>query len=267
MQVVHNLIDYPSKYYGVQGAPSAVITFERDIQFEGHTLEFMTRTRGHISLDVTGYNTQTNKITVTGDVHQLANLLTFTNSSLTDVGFSVDVAPVSGFVDETLAGGSVYSKWCSRMFVLDTESDGIEVRLSTVLYKGSAVRVYYKAKNSGIDTDFSQLNWLPFNQYGVAPDEEQKLLFNQEEGISISSTAFNNKFLVTPGLADNIDKVRVRSSVNVDPRKIIDDEWQTLIFSTQNLFKFDAVMIKVVLESHNPALTPLIDDIQIICTE
>ena len=271
MHVVHNMIDSPSKYSGVEGTPVAVLTFQYSIDsFDADTIDFTTRNGEHISLAVTDINKGLRKITVLGErVMELNNSGSFSYPSLSANSFEVTVAPVSGYFDESGNGGSVYSKWISKLFILDQESDGIEVRLSSILYKGSTLRVYYKAKNSGIDSDFSQINWTPFNKFAVKPDEIQRQLFQGKASVGqeYRSQVNSSKLAVTPGLADNIEKVKLRSSVNVDPRKIISDEWQTLIFSVQDIFKFDAVLIKVVMEAHNPALTPIIDDIQIICTE
>jgi len=71
----------------------------------------------------------------------------------------------------------------------------------------------------------------------------------------------------TPGLADNIDRVKARNSVDLDPRNIISSEWQELTFSVQDVPRFDAVAIKIVMTNPNPALSPLIDDIRIIGSE
>ena len=270
MQVIHNMVDYPSKYYSTTGTPTVTLTCKKSIKnFSGKTIDFITRSGRHVSLPVTVLNKISNKITVTGDkCLELMNFASFVNDALKDIDFEVTVKPVSGYFDESQNNGSVHSKWISKLFVFDTECDGVEVKISSILYKDTNVRVYYKVRNSGIDSEFSQINWTAFNPYGVRPNETQKKLFKDTETPESTKAKVNtNDYEVTPGLPDNANTIKVRSSVNVDPRKIIADEWQTLTYSVQDLFKFDAIAIKVVLESNNPALTPLIDDISIICTE
>jgi hypothetical protein len=44
-------------------------------------------------------------------------------------------------------------------------------------------------------------------------------------------------------------------------------EWQELTWTIQDVAKFDGVAIKIVMTESNPALAPLIDDIQIVCSE
>ena len=262
------MVDYPSKYYSTTGTPTVIIRFKDDIRsFSEKTLDFITRNGTHVSLPITNLNKISNKITVTSkNALQIMNLASFVNDALKDNIVEVDVKPVSGYFDESQNNGSVYSKWISKLFVFDTECDGIEVKISSVLYKDTNVRVYYKVRNSGIDSDFSQINWTAFNPYGVRPNETQKRLY-KDTPVSLEGKVNTNDYEITPGLPDNANTIKVRSSVNVDPRKIIADEWQTLTYSVQDLFKFDAIAIKVVLEANNPALTPLLDDISVICTE
>ena len=76
----------------------------------------------------------------------------------------------------------------------------------------------------------------------------------------------NNELMKTPGMADNIDKIKPRNPIDVDPRRILSSEWQSLTFSVQDVPSFDAIAIKVVLTSANPALTPLVDDISVVAS-
>ena len=199
------------------------------------------------------------------------NSISGSNGSSKNI-FAVGGNEVSGYFDEGQNNGTAYSKWISKLFVFDTECDGIEVKISSVLYNHKDVRVYYKVRNSGIDSDFSQVNWTAFNPYNIAPNENRKKIITVKDDFTdVVSPAYLsvdiNDYLPTPGLPDNVETIKVRSSVNIDPRNIIAEEWQTLTYSVQDLFKFDAIAIKVVLESDNPALTPLIDDISVICSE
>ena len=77
----------------------------------------------------------------------------------------------------------------------------------------------------------------------------------------------NLPLLPTPGLPDNIESVKARSSDNPDPHDVKPEEWQSLVYSVQDLAKFDAVAIKVVMTTQNPAKAPLVDDFQLIVTE
>ena len=69
------------------------------------------------------------------------------------------------------------------------------------------------------------------------------------------------------GLPNDVELIKPRSAANVDPYAIRADEWQALSFSVQDIPKFDGLAIKIVMTADNPAQAPLIDDMQIICTE
>ena len=273
MLVVHNMIDNPDGNTSVtKGGQTATIRFKDSISgFNRDSVSFTTRSGETFTLPVSDVSRTAKSITITGveNVSQLLNASTFNTSGITDNVFDVTITPTSGFITETQNNGTTYSKWISKLFVFDTECDGVEVRLSSILYDAGDIRVYYKARNSGIDPDFSTVNWTPFNPRSIKPNETRKELFAVDQGDEQrAKTRVNtNSFEKTPGLPDNVDTLKVRNSINVDPRNIMADEWQTLIYSVQDLIKFDAIAIKVVMVSHNPALTPLIDDISVICTE
>ena len=70
-----------------------------------------------------------------------------------------------------------------------------------------------------------------------------------------------------PGLPDNINAIQVRDSTNVDPRELQPDAWRSLTFSVQDIPAFDALQVKIVMTQPNPALAPLVDDMQLIVSE
>jgi hypothetical protein len=68
------------------------------------------------------------------------------------------------------------------------------------------------------------------------------------------------------GLPDDVNQIKVRDAENLNPDEIFDDGWQTLTWTAQDLNGFDAIAIKIVMGVENPALTPIIDDMQLICS-
>ena len=169
---------------------------------------------------------------------------------------------------ETFNRGSNYAKWVSKMFVFDNECDGIEVKLSAIFYELDDIKVYYKTRNVGLNDDFSKVLWEPFNPKSIKPNEKQKAIDVETEAGGVTNYTYQrNNFKFTPGLSDNIDVNKVRNSLNVDPRNILSSEWQELTYSVQDLPKFDAVAIKIVMSASNSALVPLIDDFRLCASE
>ena len=125
--------------------------------------------------------------------------------------------------------------------------------MSAVLYGNTDIRLYYRPRFVGFDGDTSNINWLSFNPEQIAPGEER--LDN------------DGNLIKTPGLPDNVESLKIRSSRNVDPRKIRQDEWQELTWSVQDIAQFDAVSLKILMESTNPAKCPIIDDIRVVVSE
>ena len=154
--------------------------------------------------------------------------------------------------NETFNNGSVFSKWISKMFVFENQCDGVEVRLASIFYDVSDIKVYFKLRTAGFDGDFSKVNWIPFNPSQVKPRETRKV---------------DGSYVRTPGLPDSVDVIKPRNSINVDPKQILADEWQELTWTAQDLSKFDGVAIKIVMTASNPALSPLIDDFSLIVSE
>ena len=102
------------------------------------------------------------------------------------------------------------------------------------------------------------MNWIPFNPdqelraTSIDPDQQNKLVDLRQ---------------VVPGLPDEVNKIAVRDTDNVNPNAIGSGGWRSLTWSAQDLPKFDALSIKIVMEVDNPALTPIIDDMQLVCSE
>jgi hypothetical protein len=138
------------------------------------------------------------------------------------------------YIPEEKQNGSVYAKWISRLFVLENPCDGIEIKLTTIQYERDDIRIYFKARGVGFDGDLGNENWIAFNG---------------------------------TGLPNNVDDMVIRSTNYVNPSYIQPQDWQQTIFTIQDLAKFDAIQIKIVMTSNNPAKAPLIDDFQMVCSE
>ncbi len=85
--------------------------------------------------------------------------------------------------------------------------------------------------------------------------------------LDITNTQGQITSTVYPGLPDDVNNLRVRNSANVDPRDILNSGWTSLTFSVQDIPVFDSIQVKIVMTADNPALTPLIDDMQLVCSE
>ena len=190
------------------------------------------------------YNATTKRVVIKG---QFANLMkkasTLNDTALAAVGAaSVDSSDGVLYKPETDPNGSVYAKWLSRLFEFENPCDGIELKLSTIFYGNvvdnqlvsNSVRAYYRPRNIGFDSETDGNNWIPFNENG---------------------------------LPNNVKQIVPRSSGDMDPRRLKAGDWQALTWSIQDIPKFDAVAVKIVLVADNPAESPIIDDLQMVCTE
>ena len=113
-------------------------------------------------------------------------------------------------------------------FVFEDECDGVEIKLSAIFYELDDIKIYYKTRNVGHDGDFNKLNWTPFNPNGVKPGEKRKSVKINEDTDGFFMN--NNEYMKTPGMADNIEKIKPRNPIDVDPRRILSSEWQSLTF-------------------------------------
>ena len=163
----------------------------------------------------------------------------------------------------------VFAKWVSKVFSLENQCDGVEIRLAALFWNPTDIKVYFRPQAVGFDDNLNTINWIPFNSTQPAPGEVRKVDGN---GVIIlpGDADYNNpdfNFLPTPGLCDDVTNVNPRSSAIVNPDIIGPADWQTLTYSIQDVAKFEGIQIKIVLTSINPAKCPLIDDMQMICSE
>ena len=252
--VVRNLIDNPLADASAQGTQQAVLTIKAQVDITFAVGSSLTYTKDGISYSarVKAYNQLTRKLTVIGDNLDKLVGATFSNSTLNSVG--VDVVITNGilFIPETSPDGSVHAKWISRQFTFENPCDGIEMKLAVCQYSKTSVRAYYRPRAIGFEGDITQENWTPFNP-------EQSIDTISSTGQTISQ--------IYPGLPDDVNNISVRNSVNVNPLDIPADGWRNLTFSVQDIPAFDSLQVKIVMTSDNPALAPLIDDMQLVCTE
>ncbi|WP_263743945.1 hypothetical protein, partial [Klebsiella pneumoniae] len=97
---------------------------------------------------------------------------------------------------------------------------GLELKLSAIFYDTSSIKVYYRPRNIGFDGELANVNWIPFNG---------------------------------TGLPNQVEKIEPRSSEDVNPTLIPDEDYQSLTFNIQDVPKFDGVAIKIVMTANNPA--------------
>ena len=236
--ISRNLIDNPKPLDYIFGTPKTTLTMNDTFEniTKDQVLEFVD---GEVTRKVVvdNYNPVTKKIQVRGKfADKLNKLTTLTNTELQSNGFT-NVVTQNGsdeFIPETRSNASVYSKWISRLFLFENLCDGVEVKLSCIFYNNESIKVYFRPKTVGFDFEITETPWIPFNE---------------------------------TGLANGIESIKPRSSDNVDPNVIKSGEWKTLTWSVQDLAKFDGLQLKIVMTADNPAQAPLIDDLQMVCTE
>jgi len=237
--IVRNMIDNPNSVDSIFSPNNFTITFDGDITASaltvGDPLEF-TEGGTNYSANITKINYNTGKITYSGQYASMINeSTTFTNATLA----ALDVEDITeteggGYYPETSNSGSAWAKWISRLFEFENECDGIEVRMAAVFYDTNDIKLYYKPRNTGFDGDFGDVEWVPFNGNG---------------------------------LPDGVGNIKARSSNNVDPNSMSPKAWTSLTWTVQDIEKFDGLSVKIVMTANNPAKAPLIDDIQIVCSE
>ncbi len=257
--VIRNLIDNPIGSDSDQGVETATLTLRKPVAsitslIPKSLLKFTnTVDNKEYSVTVVSYNATTGKIKVQGRyVEKLRNAI-MSDKTIASVGFhSITTQSGKLFVPETSPDGSSYSKWISRLFLFENNCDGIELKLACCTYDKTSIRVYYRPRPIGFEGNITQENWTPFNA-------TQQLNVTDAEG-NITSMEY-------PGLPDNVNSIRVRDSLNVDPRDLQPDAWSSLSFSAQDIPAFDALQVKIVMTQQNPALAPLIDDMQLIVSE
>ena len=236
--ITRNLIDDPQPLDNTFGPATATLTLNDTFTnvTKGQSLLF-TDNEANRSVVVEDYNEVTKKIKVKGKFANKLNTLTqLGDVDLADIGLADVVVQdfAEEFIPETRSNGSIYSKWISRLFLFENFCDGVEIKLSCIFYANESIKVYFRPKTVGFDFEVSETPWIPFNE---------------------------------TGLANGIESIKPRSADNVDPNVIKSGEWKTLTWSVQDLAKFDGLQLKIVMTSENPAQAPLIDDLQMVCTE
>jgi hypothetical protein len=256
--VVRNLIDSPVGDDPNQGVVSGTLTLKSPaaaIALAAKSSLAFTNTVDSTAYGVTvkSYNANTGKITVQGkNIRKLA-AAKFTDTTIESVGIgSFTTTDGRLFIPETSPDGSAYSKWISRLFLFENNCDGIELKLAACYYDKTSIRVYYRPRPIGFEGNITQENWTPFNPTQV---------------LNVTDIEGNITSMNYPGLPDNINAIQVRDSTNVDPRELQPDAWRSLTFSVQDIPAFDALQVKIVMTQPNPALAPLVDDMQLIVSE
>lgn len=238
--VIRNLINNPTPMDPSYGAGKISITadqrFYNNTNIEvGDSISFDYR-GGKRNVLVDYINPTVGKISLLGaTTEELPEINLLTPNDFRNLGTLKAVQSNNiDYYDEGTNFGSTYSKWLSRLFILENPCDGIQVKLSCIFYDTDDIKVYYRPRAIGFDSDIAEINWIPFNADG------------------------------TP---DNVSQIEPRSAKSVDPDLIMSSDWQSVTWSVQDTAKFDAVAIKIVMKTDNPAYAPLIDDMQLIATE
>ena len=259
-----NLINNPKDLANILGPTQTIFTFSDAVSLEAGD-----------EIEVDGYSTKVQRMDtlgksalITTPPHKKFGMNS--NFNRDDLQLSTITSRSSeNFNPETRIMGSANAKWISKLFTFENPCDGITIKLTAVFYSPDSIRVYFRPRTIGFDADMSVSPWIPFNPNQSLPQEERKLsenntiLYPNDIGYYEPSSVV----LKTPGLADNIDLLEPRSSDSVNPDEIKADEWQSITWSAQDLAKFDAIAIKIVMTSDNPAYAPLIDDLQLIVSE
>ncbi len=262
-----NLIDYPKPLSNTLGASTKLINFGDSVDLtkgDSVSLNGIETKVGAISK-----NKKTIMITTEPHVRLNSNDINFSDNAinLSSPG-SVVNRTSEGFSPETELIGSVFAKWISKMFIFENPCDGLELKLSCIYYTRDSIKVYYRPRNIGFDSDVNSTPWIPFNSDQTLPnesrrvDEDRNVLYPSDLGYSPSLPLYT-----TPGLPNGVDAIKPRSTDSVDPNIIGSGEWQSLTWSAQDLAKFDALSIKIVMTVDNPAFSPLIDDLQLVVSE
>lgn len=236
MNVIRNLIDDPEyKKTVINDFITSSVTLSADFASSVSVGDYIDNDGS--SVKVVDY-LQGNDFEVIGTRDAIDNFIK-SNKVLTKNSIDPIVGQFTSFpsIPETSPEGTTYAKWISKTFMLENPCDGIELKLSAVLYGRKDIRAYYSNRTIG-SQDNASMNWTPFNQ-----------------------TEFEE------GYPDNVELLSPRSTFNVDPREINADEWQTIVWSTQDISRFDSISIKIVMTAQNPAKCPVIDDLRLICTE
>jgi hypothetical protein len=254
---IRNLIDNPKPTDEIFGTQETTLTLN-DVDLSavtltsGDTLDFSNTVNSITTARkarIKDYNTTTKRMVIEGAfAREFEKSSTITDTNLASVGvLSATSSEGYYYIPETSNDGSVFSKWESRLFEFENPCDGIELKLTACFYGNVVdndngtkslvsdnIRVYYRPRNIGFDSELNTENWVPFNE---------------------------------TGLPNNVEQIVPRSTAEVNPNRIRVGDWQDLTWNIQDIPLFDAIAIKIVMVSDNPALAPLIDDFRMICSE
>jgi hypothetical protein len=177
----------------------------------------------------------------------------FADTALRDLGIRkvVDTKPTN-FYPETQNNGSTFAKFITKAFLFENACDGIKIDLAASMFDVTDLRIFYKLKLVGSEAEFGQLSWVPFN-----PDQLPKNPEIDVEGNPVP----------VPGMCNHAQIVKVRSSDIVDPAELVPGDYLSYNWEVQDLAKFDGLQIKIVMSADNPAKAPIVDDLQLVCTE
>lgn len=250
--LTRSLINMPKTTDSYYGEPFSIVTFENDaLNLKTKTASFKIGNELE-TVDIDEWNPDLFKLRLSGqnvyDLKEKIELLTSDNKSILKrgnsiVSISTPIQPY--FVNETQSNGSVFAKWISREFKLENSCDGLEVKMTAVMYERNSIRLYYTPRPEGYDGSLYDANWIPFNPINT----------------TATFTYDNN------GLCNNNSQVRIRTSDTIDPRQLTTNDWTEYTWSAQNIPRFSAFMLKIVMTATNTAKSPIIDDLRVICTE
>jgi len=252
MNIIHNLIDAPTEEE-VDGARTASVTFNsstREFGLQRGSRVGFTGTDGLMKyVTVSDINHSSNTIEFYGgrELYQLTKSSTFNVDVMNDGDFEeMSVKTSRDFLKETHRYGTTYAKWLSRTFFFEDECDGLEVRLRAVFYGATDITAYYSPRSVGtVSGSTEDTTWIPFNINSTNPNTGE----------------------IYPALPDNVLTIKPRNPEDVDHRLFNALEYQTLVWSAQDLAKFEGVAIKIVMRQQNPALAPIIDDMVLLVSE
>ena len=163
------------------------------------------------------------------------------------------------YLEETQPMGTTFAKWISKVFTFENECDGIELKVSAIVYDHTSIRAYYQPKSVGnVSETNDSSSWIPFNVLGP---------FNMIDENGNDVLDDNGNPIPVPGLPNNATEIRPRDPEKVNPDDFNAGEYQELVWSVQDLAKFNGLSIKLVMVATNPALGPIIDDFRLVASE
>lgn len=233
--LVHSLINDPKASDSTNGEANITITYDGTNNLTLPKGQLLTFNGGSVLVD--DWNNTTRKLRVRGaDVHKIT---TATNLKKLNENLGANIVKISSinypyFIPETQKNGSAFAKWISREFRLENPCDGLEIKLTGIMYENTSIKLYYRTRDEGFDGNLVDISWIPFNGTGLCNDNDQ---------------------------------VSIRSSDIIDPRQFSGNDFTEFTWSAQNMTQFIGFSIKIVMTASNPCKLPIIDDFRAIATE